>query len=140
MLPRPASLGTRQVTSPTLSASFAARPRWTLHTHETTCSGGRVPGSDGRSPGGERRRGAHHEPERHARQENIPYAAKNATVPNYGTDIAFARLGGRQYALAGTYRNGLQIVDDEVKDNGKVPDGAQHTLGRAQQDLEESTP
>jgi hypothetical protein len=43
--------------------------------------------------------------------KNIPYEARNGTVPNYGTDIEFAKLGGRQYALAGSYRNGLQIVD-----------------------------
>jgi hypothetical protein len=29
----------------------------------------------------------------------------------YGTDIEFARISGRDYAFAGTYRNGLQIVD-----------------------------
>jgi len=43
--------------------------------------------------------------------KNLPYAANNGTTPNYGTDIEFATLGGRQYALAGSYRNGLQIVD-----------------------------
>jgi hypothetical protein len=43
--------------------------------------------------------------------KTLPYAAKNGTVPNFGTDIEFARLDGRQYALAGSYRNGLQIVD-----------------------------
>ncbi len=43
--------------------------------------------------------------------KNIPYEARNGTVPNFGTDIEFAKLGGRQYALAGSYRNGLQIVD-----------------------------
>src|SRR5687768_12124601 len=43
--------------------------------------------------------------------KNVPYAAANGTVPNFGTDIEFAKLGGKQYALAGTYRNGLQIVD-----------------------------
>jgi hypothetical protein len=43
--------------------------------------------------------------------KNIPYAAANGTVPNFGTDIEFARVGDRQYALAGSYRNGLQIVD-----------------------------
>jgi hypothetical protein len=43
--------------------------------------------------------------------KNIPYAAANGTTPNFGTDIEFAKLGGRQYALAGSYRNGLQIVD-----------------------------
>ena len=29
----------------------------------------------------------------------------------HGTDIEFARIGGRDYAFAGTYRNGLQIID-----------------------------
>jgi hypothetical protein len=29
----------------------------------------------------------------------------------FGTDIEFARIGGREYAFAGTYRNGLQIID-----------------------------
>jgi hypothetical protein len=36
--------------------------------------------------------------------KNIPYAAANGTIPNFGTDIEFAKLGGRQYALAGSYR------------------------------------
>jgi hypothetical protein len=43
--------------------------------------------------------------------QNLPYEARNGTIPNYGTDIEFARLAGRQYALAGSYRNGLHIVD-----------------------------
>ena len=43
--------------------------------------------------------------------KNLPYQARNGTIPNYGTDIEFARIGGREYALAGSYRNGLQIVD-----------------------------
>jgi hypothetical protein len=43
--------------------------------------------------------------------KQLGYEARNGTVPNYGTDIEFAKLGGRQYALAGSYRNGLQIVD-----------------------------
>ena len=42
---------------------------------------------------------------------HLPYEARNGTIPNYGTDIEFARLTGRQYALAGSYRNGMQIVD-----------------------------
>ena len=42
---------------------------------------------------------------------NLPYEARNGGTPNYGTDIEFATLGGREYALAGTYKNGLQIVD-----------------------------
>jgi hypothetical protein len=53
--------------------------------------------------------------DRHSRNmslvKNLPYEARNGDVPNYGTDIEFARIGGRQYALAGSYRNGLQIVD-----------------------------
>jgi hypothetical protein len=43
--------------------------------------------------------------------KNLGYEARNGTIPNYGTDIEFATLGGREYALAGSYRNGLQIVD-----------------------------
>ena len=42
---------------------------------------------------------------------NLGYKARNGDTPNFGTDIEFARLRGRQYALAGSYRNGLQIVD-----------------------------
>jgi hypothetical protein len=53
--------------------------------------------------------------DRHSRNmslvKNLPYEARNGDVPNYGTDIEFARIGGRQHALAGSYRNGLQIVD-----------------------------
>ena len=43
--------------------------------------------------------------------KNLPYQARNGTTPNFGTDIEFARIGGREYALAGSYRNGLQVVD-----------------------------
>lgn len=43
--------------------------------------------------------------------KNLPYEARNGDTPNYGTDIEFASIAGRQYALAGSYRNGLQIVD-----------------------------
>ncbi len=43
--------------------------------------------------------------------KNLPYEARNGTTPNAGSDIEFARIGGRQYALAGSYDNGLQIVD-----------------------------
>jgi hypothetical protein len=43
--------------------------------------------------------------------KNLEYAARNGETPNYGTDIEFAKLRGKQYALAGSYRNGLQIVD-----------------------------
>jgi hypothetical protein len=43
--------------------------------------------------------------------ENLPYELKNGGTSSHGTDIEFARIGGRQYALAGSYRNGMQIVD-----------------------------
>jgi DNA-binding PucR family transcriptional regulator len=43
--------------------------------------------------------------------KNLPYPAKNGRTPNFGTDIEFATLSGRQYAFAGSYKNGMQIVD-----------------------------
>jgi hypothetical protein len=43
--------------------------------------------------------------------KNLPYELKNGATSITGTDIEFARLGGRDYALAGSYRNGMQIVD-----------------------------
>jgi hypothetical protein len=43
--------------------------------------------------------------------ENLPYELKNGGTESFGTDIEFAKIGGRQYALAGSYRNGMQIVD-----------------------------
>ena len=43
--------------------------------------------------------------------KNLPYEARNGTTPNYGTDIEFGSVAGREYAFAGSYRNGLQIVD-----------------------------
>src|SRR5919106_4321597 len=43
--------------------------------------------------------------------KNIEYAPRNGDVPNFGTDIEFVRIRGRQYAFAGSYRNGLHIVD-----------------------------
>jgi hypothetical protein len=43
--------------------------------------------------------------------KTLSYAPKNGGVENFGTDIEFARLAGKQYALAGSYKNGLQIVD-----------------------------
>jgi hypothetical protein len=43
--------------------------------------------------------------------KNMPYQARNGDIPNFGTDIQFATVNGRQYALAGSYRNGMQIVD-----------------------------
>jgi hypothetical protein len=44
--------------------------------------------------------------------KNVPYdVVDGATRGMAGTDIEFARIGGRDYAFAGTYFNGLQIVD-----------------------------
>ena len=43
--------------------------------------------------------------------KNIPYPERNGGVPNFGTDIEFATIAGREYALAGSYKNGMQIVD-----------------------------
>ena len=43
--------------------------------------------------------------------ENLPYELKNGGTEIFGTDIEFTRIGGRQYALAGSYKNGMQIVD-----------------------------
>lgn len=42
---------------------------------------------------------------------NVPYELDNGGTEIFGTDIEFARLAGRQYAIAGSYRNGMQIVD-----------------------------
>ena len=43
--------------------------------------------------------------------KNLSYEARNGGTPNYGTDIEFGKVGGREYAFAGSYKNGLQIVD-----------------------------
>jgi hypothetical protein len=52
--------------------------------------------------------------------KNLPYAADNGGTPNFGTDIEFASLAGRQYALAGSYNNGLQIVDISDPANAEI--------------------
>src|SRR5687768_18485987 len=66
--------------------------------------------------------------------KNVPYAAKNGTVPNFGTDIEFAKLGGTQYALAGSYRNGLQIVDISQPKDAQV--AAVYDCGVTQGDVQ----
>jgi hypothetical protein len=43
--------------------------------------------------------------------KNLQYEHRNGATANGGSDIEFARIGGRQYALAGSYFNGMQIVD-----------------------------
>jgi hypothetical protein len=52
--------------------------------------------------------------------KTLGYEARNGTVPNFGTDIEFARIAGRQYALAGSYRNGLQIVDISKPEKAEI--------------------
>src|SRR5688500_20321794 len=51
--------------------------------------------------------------------KNLPYATANGGTPNYGTDIEFATLAGKKYALAGSYKNGMQIVDISNPDDAK---------------------
>lgn len=51
---------------------------------------------------------------------NLPFAAAPGSTPNRGTDIEFAELQGKQHALAGTYKNGLQIIDISRPDAPKV--------------------
>jgi hypothetical protein len=43
--------------------------------------------------------------------KNVPHRVFNEGNAQNGTDIEFMTLNGRDYALAGTGRNGLQIVD-----------------------------
>jgi hypothetical protein len=64
----------------------------------------------------------------------LPYEARNGTTPNYGTDIEFANLKGRQYALAGSYRNGLQIVD--ITSPAKSRIAATYDCGVTQGDMQ----
>jgi hypothetical protein len=66
--------------------------------------------------------------------KNLPYEARNGTVPNFGTDIEFARLAGRQYALAGSYRNGLQIVDISRPEQARI--AAVYDCGVTQGDVQ----
>ena len=52
--------------------------------------------------------------------KNLPYAVDNGGTPNYGTDIEFATLAGKKYALAGSYKNGMQIVDISNPDDAEI--------------------
>jgi hypothetical protein len=52
--------------------------------------------------------------------ENLPYELKNGGTEIFGTDIEFARIGTRQYAFAGSYRNGMQIVDITNPRNAEI--------------------
>jgi len=66
--------------------------------------------------------------------KNLPYAPRNGGTPNFGTDMEFARLGGRQYALAGSYRNGMQIVDITRPEDARI--AAVYDCGVTQGDVQ----
>ena len=51
--------------------------------------------------------------------KNLPYEARNDT-PNYGTDLEFATIGAGEYAIAGSYENGMQIVDITRPDEARI--------------------
>ena len=66
--------------------------------------------------------------------KNLPYPAKNGGTPNYGTDIEFARIAGRQYAFAGSYKNGMQIVD--IQSPAKATVASVYDCGVTQGDVQ----
>ena len=43
--------------------------------------------------------------------DNVAYEQFDNRPKNYGTDVEFARLGGRRIAVAGSYYNGMHLVD-----------------------------
>lgn len=51
--------------------------------------------------------------------KQIEFDAKHQTKKNQGTDIEFAKIGGREYAFAGSYDNGLQIIDITDPENAQ---------------------
>jgi hypothetical protein len=66
--------------------------------------------------------------------KNIPYPAANGGTPNYGTDIEFAKVGTREYAFAGSYKNGMQIVDITNPANARTV--ARYDCGVTQGDVQ----
>jgi hypothetical protein len=66
--------------------------------------------------------------------KNLPYAPANGGTPNFGTDIEFLKAGGREYALAGSYKNGLQIVDITDPENATI--AAIYDCGVTQGDMQ----
>jgi hypothetical protein len=54
--------------------------------------------------------------------KNLPYEAKfpDLEPENYGTDIEFATLNRRRHAIAGSYFNGMQIVDIAKPSQAKI--------------------
>jgi hypothetical protein len=66
--------------------------------------------------------------------KNIPYPVRNGGTANFGTDIEFADVAGRRYALAGSYRNGMQIVD--ITDPSAIDTVARYDCGVTQGDVQ----
>jgi hypothetical protein len=52
--------------------------------------------------------------------KNLQYELRNGQTQNFGTDIEFTQVGARRYALAGSYKNGMQIVDITHPASAKV--------------------
>ena len=53
--------------------------------------------------------------------KNLPYEQRNADgTANHGTDLEFAKIRGRQYSVAGSYENGMQIVDITSPANSRI--------------------
>lgn len=65
---------------------------------------------------------------------NISYDARWWANDNYGTDVEFARIRGKEYAFAGSYRNGLHIIDISKPERPKIV--AVHDCGMAQGDVQ----
>lgn len=42
---------------------------------------------------------------------NLPYELRHGQTTSFGTDLEFVKVAGVEYALAGSYGNGLQIID-----------------------------
>jgi hypothetical protein len=66
--------------------------------------------------------------------KNLQYEIRNGGIQNFGTDIEFANVAGRQYALAGSYRNGMQIVDITDPEDAKI--AAVYDCGVTQGDVQ----
>jgi hypothetical protein len=64
----------------------------------------------------------------------IEYAAKHQAKKNQGSDIEFATIANKTYAFAGSYDNGLQIID--ISDPEKAEKVAVWDCGIAQGDVQ----
>jgi hypothetical protein len=65
---------------------------------------------------------------------NLPYELRNGGTSSFGTDIEFADIAGRRYALAGSYRNGMQIVDITDPESARI--AAVYDCGVTQGDIQ----